>query len=210
MLDMLSEPSAAITARKRAMLHHLRHCDSPDYASLLAAYVERADVEQLYRLLRDLYVECTELSELEPVIELVQCRVGEHASLLREVFRENLRVAQLQSMRGELQGETERFALSLLLIAPPRTRLFELLRERYPDDEPHRLLTRAMRGLLAVDGGVALAPEFEGFELTEASVLVFEAMLTGQPSSDDAQAHRLRTMFEQSPLTACLFDEARQ
>jgi hypothetical protein len=164
-LDALATPGFAVEARKRAVLGHFREIGAAEHDELLSAYLATADLEQAFLACDEIFAACDRLDDLDPHLAAARAALGPPAEVLRPIFAEKLRVAQLESLRRQVSSDEARFVLSLLMVAPPRRRLLELLAERYPGTAPAELALGTLRELSRVEGGVSLAPEYAELDL---------------------------------------------
>ena len=72
----------------------------------------------------------------QSLLEISRRRHGELADLIPPVFDEVKRQSYLIQRRGQITSSEHRFFLALLLNVPDRNRLLELVRQRFPEQNP--------------------------------------------------------------------------
>jgi hypothetical protein len=98
--------------------------------------------------------------------------------LLQPVFEEGWRQLEIVRRRAEVKNEDHRFLMALMLNVPDRTRMLELIRERYAAEDPVRLVIEWLKGLAATKTFGSKEPNVLGSEaLTQDHFLVLEALL---------------------------------
>jgi hypothetical protein len=70
------------------------------------------------------------------MLEHARVKHGEIVDLLPGVFDEERRQSDITRRRGMIDGEDHRFFLALLLNVPDRAMVLDLIKQKYPDDDP--------------------------------------------------------------------------
>jgi hypothetical protein len=149
---------ASLTKRVQtvALLLRMKH---PEADTFIGELVESSDFHTVYAVLREAFDFLCH-RELEEIVGVTRSRDrfdaqldrgrrrhGELIDLLEPVFEEEWRQAEIIRRRAEVKNEDHRFLMALLLNVPERTRMLELVKERFPDGDVIDLVVGWVREL---------------------------------------------------------------
>ncbi|MEK6406939.1 MAG: hypothetical protein AABN34_08250 [Acidobacteriota bacterium] len=77
----------------------------------------------------------------QALLETARRRHGELVDLMLPVFEEGIRQRNLVHRRGQITSNEHRFFLALLLNVPDRAKVLELVRQRFPEQNPVSTIT---------------------------------------------------------------------
>ena len=77
----------------------------------------------------------------DALLEIARRRHGEIVDLILPVFEEVKRQQNLIQRRGQITSNEHRFFLALLLNVPDRVKVLELVRQRFPEQDPVNTIT---------------------------------------------------------------------
>jgi hypothetical protein len=138
-------------------------------------FLGRNELEALFKLSKS-------TDRFQVMLDRARRRHGTLADLLPDVFGERLRQSNIIRRRGMIEGADHRFFLALLLNVGDRTRVLDLVRQKFPDSDPINLITGWVRELATI----------KVFGSTEANVLGIKAI-------DDAYLEVLAGLLRQLP-----------
>jgi len=136
-------------------------------------FLSRNALERMFQLSKS-------ADRFDALLARTRCRHGDIAGLIPAVLEEQHRQRDIARRRGMIDGGDHRFFLALLLNAPERAIVLDLIRERFPNADPVELATGWIKELAAVR--IFGLPEpnvlgLEGFE--EGHLVVFDGLLRG-------------------------------
>ncbi len=100
---------------------------------------------------------------------------------MEPVFEEEWRQSEIIRRRAEIKGEEHRFLLALLLNVPERTRMLELVKEKFPEADAIDLVVSWVRELSAMRTfGSKEASVLGRQELIDGHFLILRRLLEGQ------------------------------
>lgn len=151
---------ASLTKRVQtaALLLRMKH---PEADKFIGELVESSDFHTVYAVLREAFdFLChRELEEIvgitrsrdrfEALLDRARQKHGELVDLLEPVFEEEWRQGEIIRHRAEVKNEDHRFLMALLLNVPERTRMLELVKERFPEVDAIDLVVGWVRELSA-------------------------------------------------------------
>jgi hypothetical protein len=172
-----------------SLLLRTRH---PEADKFIGGLVESSDFHTAYAVLREAFdFLChRELEEIvgsarsrdrfKALLDGARRKHGELADLLEPVFEEEWRQAEIIRRRAEVKGEEHRFLLALLLNVPQRTRMLELVKERFPEAEAIDLVVSWVRELSVMRTFGSKEPSVLGRqELIDGHFFVLKRLLQG-------------------------------
>jgi len=133
----------------------------PEADKFIGELVESSDFHTVYAVLREAFdFLChRELEEIvgvtrsrdrfEALLERARRKHGELVDLLEPVFEEEWRQTEIIRRRAEVKNEDHRFMMALILNVPERTRMLELVKERFSDGDAIDLIVGWVRELSA-------------------------------------------------------------
>jgi len=172
-----------------SLLLNMKH---PEADRFIGELVDSSDFQTSYSVLQIAF-EFLCHRELEEIVGLSRSRDrfhallarahskhGELADLLLPVFEEEWRQKDITHRRAEIKGEDHRFFLALLLNVPERTRVLELVKERFPHEDPVELVVGWVRELTATKIFGSREPNVLGLaNFDEGHLFVFGGLLKG-------------------------------
>lgn len=141
-----------LAAAQLKVLEVLRLVDGSRYLATARELLEGADLHLSYRLLEHAH-ERAGRRAFEDLLDTVRARHGAPADLLSAVFAETRRRTDVSLRRELIRDPDHRFLLGLLLYAPHRRVVFELVRDRFPDRDPAELVARWVAELASTAAG---------------------------------------------------------
>lgn len=172
-----------------SLILRMKHPEADKFTSEL---VESSDFHTVFAVLREAFdFLChRELEEIvgvtrsrdrfEALLDRARRKHGELADLLPPVFEEEWRQAEIIRRRAEVKNEDHRFLMALLLNVPERTRMLELVKERFPDADPIHLIVGWVRELSATRTFGSKEPNVLGQEFDSGHLFVLQGLLQGQ------------------------------
>jgi hypothetical protein len=139
------DPLSTKQAQSAALLLKMRH---PEADAMLGSLLERSDFQTAFSVLEiaraNLTANWLEKSfglvtgeeRFQALLDIARRRHGDLVDLISSVFEEAQREHNLVYRRGQITSPEHRFFLALLLNVPDRVRLLELVKQRFPDQEP--------------------------------------------------------------------------
>jgi hypothetical protein len=116
------------------------------------------------------------------LLERARGKHGELVDLLEPVFEEEWRQAEIIRRRAEVKNEDHRFLLALILNVPKKTRMLELVRERFPNSDPIDLVGDWIAALSATKTFGSREPNVLGsLEFDNGHLFVLKGLLRGLP-----------------------------
>ena len=137
----------------------LLHSKHPDADKFISDLIDGSDFHTCYAVLHqafdflchrelEAFVGATRSRDrFESLLNRARHKHGALADLLEPVFEEEWRQAEIIRRRAEVKNEDHRFLLALLLNVPERTRLLELVGERYSTTDPVGLVLTWLKEL---------------------------------------------------------------
>src|SRR5262249_42258917 len=118
----------------------------------------------------------------ESLLEIVRRRHGDLADLIPPVFEEVQRQQNLIQRRGQITESEHRFFLALLLNVPDRLKILDLVRQRYPDQNPVTTIVDWVEELANTKLFGSPEPNVLGInDLDDEYLFVLQCMLEGLP-----------------------------
>jgi hypothetical protein len=139
------EPSMIKRVQSAALLLKINHRDADD---LIGELLSRSDFHTAFSVLDLAYVHLsndrleeafglgTGKQRFESFLEVVGRRHGDLADLILPVFEEVQRQQNLIHRRGQITSNEHRFFLALLLNVPDRLKILDLVKQRFPEQNP--------------------------------------------------------------------------
>lgn len=119
------------------------------------------------------------------MLDCARRRHGALVDLLPEVFGEKLRQADITKRRGMIEGADHRFLLALLPNVRERTKVLDLVKQKFPDKDPCDLVTGWVLELAGIKVFGSPEPNVLGVGPIDDTFLeVFAGLLRGVPDED--------------------------
>jgi hypothetical protein len=116
----------------------------------------------------------------DALFEIARRRHGELADLVLPVFEEVRRQQNLIQRRGQITSNEHRFFLALLLNVPNRAKIIELVRQRFPEQNPVDSITAWVDELANTKVAGSSEPNVLGIHnYGEDYLFVFQCLLEG-------------------------------
>ena len=113
-------------------------------------------------------------------LEIARRRHGELVDLIPPVFEEIKRQNYLVQRRGQINGSEHRFFLALLLNVPDRARVLEMVKHRFPDQNPVHTITEWVEELANTRVMGSSEPNVLGIkDFDDDYLFVFQSLLEG-------------------------------
>ena len=147
------------------------------------------ELEELFQLSKS-------LDRFQVMLEHARRRHGEIVDLLPAVFEEQLRQREITKRRGMIEGEDHRFFLALLLNVPERALVLDLIKQKYPDDDPVERAVGWINELAKIRIFGSREPNVLGMkDFDESCLFVIKGLLQGLSDEEiKAQAATERSM----------------
>jgi hypothetical protein len=176
-------------AQTTSLMLRMKH---PEADRLIGQLVESSDFHTTYAVLDQAFeFFChRELEELvgvtrsrdrfQALLDRARGKHGELADLLLPVFEEGWRQTDIAHRRAEIKNEDHRFLLALLLNVPEKTRMLELVNEKFPDANAIDLVVGWVRELSATKTFGSKEPNLLGnVEFDKGHFIVLKGLLQG-------------------------------
>jgi hypothetical protein len=154
----------------------LDHADFQTTFSLLNAafrFLGNNELEGLFQLSKS-------GDRFRVMLEHARAKHGEIVDLLPAVFEEEQRQNDITKRRGMIDGEDHRFFLALLLNVPDRALVLELIRQKYPHDDPVERAVRWVSELAKIRIFGSSEPNVMGLkDFDESHLLIIKGLLQG-------------------------------
>lgn len=172
-----------------SLLLRMKH---PEADKFIGELVESSDFQTVYAVLREAFdFLChRELEEIvgvtrsrdrfEALLDRARRKHGELVDLLEPVFEEEWRQAEIIRRRAEVKNDDHRFLMALILNVPERTRMLELVKERFSDVDAIDLVVGWVRELSATRTFGSKEPNVLGSqEFNNGHLFVLRRLLQG-------------------------------
>jgi hypothetical protein len=183
-----------------SLLHNMRH---PEADALIGDLLSRSDFQSTFSILELMnhYKDSDRLEQsfglkkgearFQAFIEIARRRHGNLIDLLLPVFEEVQREQNLIYRRAQITGDEHRFFLALLLNVPDRAQILDLVRTRFPEQDPVETVTNWLEELCNTKAFGSPEPNVLGIEgFDDDYLFVFQCLLEGLP------AEEIRPAFE--------------
>jgi len=121
-----------VIARQVALFDSLRAVADPRYVERLVDYLERADLETCFHLLKGAWPVADDESR-GLLLTPVRRRHGERADELERALVQTVRIGQSYALRAQLRDPDDRLVATALLVAEKRDDVLSLLGEKHDD-----------------------------------------------------------------------------
>lgn len=142
--------SDKLTIRRKQLLDVLEQSEDPGYADLVTEMIADLDFERGFSVLHHCMGTLRQLDQWESVIRAFRKKHGPIASGVAASLKEDVRRAVLKGLRGTVVDPEHRFFLALLMNAPTRADLLELVAQRFPGKAPAATVLRWVEELTEV------------------------------------------------------------
>jgi len=184
------EPTMIKRVQAASLLLSMRH---PEADAFIAETLSRSDFQTAFSIL-DLAFNSLSYDRLEEAfglstgkerfagfLEIARRRHGELVDLIRPVFEEAHRQQNLVLRRGQITGSEHRFFLALLLNVPDREKVLDLVRRRFPEQDPVNTVTDWVEELANTKVSGSSEPNVLGIdEIDEDYLFVLQCLLEGR------------------------------
>ncbi|MFY9555699.1 MAG: hypothetical protein WAV47_13380 [Blastocatellia bacterium] len=151
----------------------------------------------------------------ESLVEIARRRHGELVDFILPVFEEARREQNLIYRRGQITSNEHRFFLALLLNVPDRAKVLDLVRQRYPENDPVDTIVDWVEELANTRVGGSPEPNVMGIEgIDDDYLFVLHCLLEGRSVEqtkvafeDEVSAEDARSLGEKLEK---LYDEIRR
>ena len=135
-------------------------------------------IEQLFRVSKS-------MDRFHAMLAHARRRHGTMADLLLAVFEERLRQHDIVTRRGMIEGAEHRLFLGLLLNVPERSKLLELIGQRFPDEDAVELVIRWVKELSGIKVFGSPEPNVLGIKgIDDMYLKVLAGCLKGLPKDE--------------------------
>ena len=200
----LDEDSLARKVQTVSLLLGMKHADADRFISEL---LDNSDFQTTFFVL-DAAFDLLGGNELEGLfqiaksadrflglLERARLKHGEMIDLFPPVFEEKQRQQAITKRRGMIEDEHLRFFLALLLNVPERPLVLDLIKQRYPEDDPLAKAAGWIKELAATRMFGSPEPNMLGLkEVDETHHFVFRGLLQGL-SGDEIQTAAREQLF---------------
>jgi hypothetical protein len=206
--------SDKLTMRRKQVLDVLEQTGDDGYADLVKAMISDLDFERGFSILHHCMPHLDRLDQWQPVMRAFEKKHHGLAKGVAATLQEDARRSYIKGLRGTIVDPEQRFFLALLMNAPTRADLLELVKQRLPKQRPREVVRQWVESLMEVsEAGLtildAVFPDSIDVELDAqptAFVAAFEYFMSGskkrpaalQVSASDIES--LRSAFAGSAL----------
>lgn len=136
------------TTKKLQCVAALIRTKHPETDKLVSEFLETSDFQTSFKILSNVknLLQRNQIDEIfnlnasqnqfDAFFEVVERRHGERTKVLREVFARQEKTDEIINRRNYVTEPEHRFFLALLMNVEGKERIFELIKERFPDSEP--------------------------------------------------------------------------
>ncbi|HEY0428189.1 MAG TPA: hypothetical protein VGC76_10445 [Pyrinomonadaceae bacterium] len=136
------------TLKKLQSITTLIRSKHPDTDKFIAGLLEKSDFQTSFQILSTAraYLQSNQVDQLfnlgagqnrfEALLDVVKKRHGERANIFPKVFAHQAKVDEIVKRRSYISEPEHRFFLALLMNVEGKERIFSLIKQRFPDDEP--------------------------------------------------------------------------
>lgn len=184
------EPTMIKRVQAASLLLSMRH---PEADAFIAETLSRSDFQTAFSILdlafntlsydrlEEAFGLSTGKERFEGFLEIARRRHGELVDLIRPVFEEAHRQQNLVLRRGQITSSEHRFFLALLLNVPDREKLLDLVRRRFPEQNPVNTVTDWVEELANTKVSGSSEPNVLGIdEIDEDYLFVLQCLLEGR------------------------------
>ena len=141
-------------------------------------FLGRNELEELFQVSKS-------ADRFQSMLDRARIRHGALADLLPAVFDEKLRQADIIKRRGMIEGADHRFFLALLLNVPERKKVLDLVKQRFPDEEPVEVVIGWVRELSKIMIFGSAEPNVLGIKsINDTYLEVLAGLLRGLPDNE--------------------------
>lgn len=149
--------SDKLTARRKQLLDVIMQSEGASYADLVKQMVSDLDFERGFSILHHAQGYLQHLDEWDATLNLFEKKHGAVARGVRATLAEDVRRTVLKDFRTTVTEPEHRFFLALLMNAPTRAVLFDLVSQRFRKTPPTATLLRWLAELTdATDEGTTV------------------------------------------------------
>jgi hypothetical protein len=206
------EPLAVKQLQTASLLLKMRH---PDADSIIGDLLSRSDFHTAFNLL-DLARAHFDHSHLEKsfglssgeerfrtLLEKARMRHGELIDLVVPVFEEGLRQRNLVHRRGQITSNEHRFLLALLLNVPDRVTVLDLVKQRYPQNNPVDTIVDWVEELANTKVAGSPEPNVLGIEgIDDDYLFVLQCLLEGRSIEETRRAFEEEISVDQAAVNS--------
>ncbi|WP_394831634.1 hypothetical protein LVJ94_34485 [Pendulispora rubella] len=175
----------------------LYESEHPEATAIVRKALARADALTTYRLLRAAHQAAPKAS-FEALLEDARARDAHLVERLEAVFEQDRRLHLIVGRRKKVRDAEHRFFLALLLNAPDRKNLLNLVRRRYPEHDPLDVVARWVRQMATTQLEGDSEPNVLGLPLDSAGIDVLE--YTVRALSHEEIVRRLQHTYDEDDI----------
>lgn len=176
----------AVIDRRTRALHALLTTADTRFDEVAGAAMANADLELSYHLLETVHAAEGPTDRYRRLAAQAEGIHGEVIQKFTAVQSERARERTIVALRSKIRDADHRFFLALLLNAPTRTMLLELVRQRFPGEDAELKVERWLRQLSGPDG--------LGLEMDDMTISLYR--LLAIPRSLDEVVERVNAEVE--------------
>jgi hypothetical protein len=141
-MDPTSLSANVLALRRAQALNILREADADAFHSAAAASSSHSDLHTFFLILREYALQGASVDNIGDAIETARPRFGSRVDMLMPVIEHELSQTAIIKLRRVTKNPEHRFFLALLANAPDRVTLMNLIRQRFPEEEPEGIAAR--------------------------------------------------------------------
>jgi hypothetical protein len=206
------DPLAVKQLQSATLLLNMRH---PDADSMIGELLSRSDFHTAFDLL-DLTRTQLTLNHLEhtfgistgeerfrALLEIARTRHGELIDDIIPVFDEGMRQRNLVRRRGQITSNEHRFFLALLLNVPNRVAILDLVKQRYPENDPVNTIVDWVEELANTKVAGSHEPNVLGIEgIDDDYLFVLQCLLEGRSIEETRRAFEEDISADQAAMNS--------
>jgi hypothetical protein len=202
------------------IIYHL--LDRADFHTTFAVlerafnFIGRNDLEELFQVSKS-------TDRFQVMLDRARRKHGPLADLLRAVFDEMSRQADITKRRAMIQDADHRFFLALLLNVPERAKILSLVKQRFPNEEPIELVVDWVRELVKIKIFGSAEPNVLGIKAIDDAYLEvlfglladlsddkISALVASATNSPQSRINELIASIKSLPMFKPMFDGRHQ
>ncbi len=173
--------SDTLMLRRKQLLDVLEQTGDQEYVDLINKMIADLDFERGFTILHHCMGTLKQLDQWDAVMKQFQKKHGSIANGIEATLKEDVRRGVIKNMRSAVGEPEHRFFLALLMNAPTRGDLLDLVAQRFPKQKPTEVVARWAEELL---------------ELTEEGVSILDAAFPESIETDlESQPELFLTAF---------------
>lgn len=182
-------PAMVKKVQSASLLLSMKH---PDADELIGEALSNSDFQTAFSIIQVAFSHLTNdhiersfgistgRQRFEAYLEIVRRRHGELAEMILPVIEESQRQNYIHWRRQQITSHEHRFFLALLLNVPDKTKLLELVKDRFPETNPVETVTEWFEELANTRMAGSSEPNVLGINgFSEDYLFVFQCLLEG-------------------------------